>query len=76
MHVKDGGTENSNDNTDIKYGHYKLDLVSQKALLGLQKPPETLSFRQLQATEACWGGTPWMLALLLPHLDCTALPHY
>lgn len=38
-------------------------------------PLETLSFRWLAGDSACRGGTPSMLALLLPHLDCIALPH-
>lgn len=58
VHLKDGGTGNSIDNIDLGYCHYKPDPVSQTALLCLQKPPETLSFRHLQATEACREAHP------------------
>lgn len=38
MHLKDRGTGNSHDNTDLRYHQYKSDPVSQTALLGLRRP--------------------------------------
>lgn len=49
--------------------------MSQPAAQGPQNPSETLSFRWLAGKSACQRGTASMLVLLLPHLDCTALPH-
>lgn len=51
MHLKDRGTGNSHDNTDLRYHQYKSDPVSQTALLGLRRPQGPCpsdSYRQLK----------------------------
>lgn len=72
------GLESSNDNADPAIWpppHRPSCPVSPPAAQGLENPSETLSFRWLAGDSACRRGTPSMLVLLLPHLDCTALPH-
>lgn len=68
---------NTNDNTEPATWSppHRPCSMSQPATQGQQKPSETLSFRRLAGDSACRGGTPSFLVRLLPHLDCTALPH-
>lgn len=74
----DSGVGNSNDKADPAIWsppHRTSCPVSQPAMQGLQNPSGTLSFRWLAGDSAYRGGTPPMLALQLPHLEGTALPH-
>lgn len=47
-----------------------------RQLCWASEAPRDLVLQTAAGNWSLWGGTPWMPALLWPHLDCTALPHY